>query len=367
MRARAVPITAEEPASVDAGSVRPYTPSWVDRLSDWVQKLPVPGWLFYATLGLALYLLGAVVKWNDGTLPPGTIFPLHLVFAGVTAYMLAMIPFLNDVAGKALQKTRAALSVNDAEYASLHFELTVMPARPLLVANVIGALFLSVSWLFLFDPTFLQVANAGRTPASLVIDIAGTYANIIALSALIYHTIHQLRQVRRIYAYYVEVDLFQTGPLYAFSTLTARTAIALIIANYTMLGTFVVVSPVLASNPLPVALTIMNSLAAVLIFAWPLLDLHNSMKAEKQQMLDKNASEMKSSFNEKRRRIERGEFHDVAPLKDVIDTLIAERGVLEKLPTWPWQATTVRGLGTALLLPILLWLTQRILERLLSF
>ncbi len=205
---------------------------------------------------------------------------------------------------------------------------------------------------------------------SKAIDIAVTYANLIILSTFLYHTIHQLRQVRRIYASYAEVDLFHTGPLFAFSTLTARTAVALIIANYAMLAGFVAVSPILASNPISVAITLITTVMAVVVFSWPLLDLHNRMKAEKQQMLDKNASEMKISFNETRRRIEMGEFHDMAdmaPLKDMVDTLIAERTVLEKLPTWPWQAATARGFGTALLLPILLWLMQRILERLLNF
>lgn len=364
---RAIPVTAEQPASVDAELVRPYAPSWVDRLTDWVQQLPVPAWVFYLALWLALFLPMEIANWYDGTLPLGTFFPLHVVITGVTVYLLAAIPFLDGIAGKALQKTRPALSVNDTEYARLEYELTVAPARPMLLANIVGVLFTSVGLIFFLDPTFLQLAKFGLTPASRVVDIAVLYASLIALSALIYHTFHQLRHVRRIYASYLEVDLFQTGPLYAFSVLTARSAVAVLIANYPVPAALLAASPVLASNPLPVVLTLITSLTAVLIFAWPLLDLHNNMKVEKQQMLDRNASEMKISFNEKRRRLEKGEFHDMAPLKDMVDTLVTERTVLEKMPTWPWQATTVRGLGTALLLPILLWLMQRILERLLNF
>ncbi len=40
--------------------------------------------------------------------------------------------------------------------------------------------------------------------------------------------------------------------------------------------------------------------------------------------------------------------------------------MLEKMPTWPWQASTLRGLMTAVLLPLFLWLSQRLLERLLG-
>jgi hypothetical protein len=327
----------------------------------------VPGWLFYVVLWLALYLMHAVIKWYDGTLPFGTVNPLHLVFTGGTVYMLAVISYLNGIAEKALQKTRPALSVNDAEYARLHYELTVTPARPMLLANIVGVLGITAGWLFFFDLTFLQLAKIGLTPASKVVDITVTYANLIALSALIYHTIHQLRHVRRIYATYMEVDLFQISPLYAFSALTVRSAVAVIIPNYATLAALLVVSPALASNPLPVAVTVITFLTSIMIFVWPLLDLHNQMRVEKQQMLDENAGKMKTSFKETRRSLETGEFGDTSSLKDIVETLVAERTVLEKMPTWPWQATTVRGFSTALLLPILLWLMQRVLERLLNF
>ncbi|MGH7425775.1 MAG: hypothetical protein ACREJP_06375, partial [Candidatus Methylomirabilales bacterium] len=33
--------------------VTPYPPSWVDRLTDWVERLPIPWWLFYLALGAA--------------------------------------------------------------------------------------------------------------------------------------------------------------------------------------------------------------------------------------------------------------------------------------------------------------------------
>lgn len=33
-----------------------YAPSWVDRLLDWIDRLPIPAWAFY----LAVYLLAAL-------------------------------------------------------------------------------------------------------------------------------------------------------------------------------------------------------------------------------------------------------------------------------------------------------------------
>jgi hypothetical protein len=45
-----------------------------------------------------------------------------------------------------------------------------------------------------------------------------------------------------------------------------------------------------------------------------------------------------------------------------MNSLVAEREVLSKLRTWPWEADTARLVLTAMLLPMLLWLLQRTLQ-----
>ena len=53
-------------------------------------------------------------------------------------------------------------------------------------------------------------------------------------------------------------------------------------------------------------------------------------------------------------------------LDRTISALRHEREILAKLPTWPWSAGTIRGFGSALLLPIGLFLIQRYLGALLG-
>jgi hypothetical protein len=54
-------------------------------------------------------------------------------------------------------------------------------------------------------------------------------------------------------------------------------------------------------------------------------------------------------------------------LNKTLASLVVERELLAKIPTWPWQPGALTGFLTALLLPIILWLIQRILERMLTF
>lgn len=46
-----------------------YAPSWVNRLTAWVDRLPGPSWGYYAGLGLALLLVQALVLWIEGPFP----------------------------------------------------------------------------------------------------------------------------------------------------------------------------------------------------------------------------------------------------------------------------------------------------------
>jgi hypothetical protein len=56
----------------------------------------------------------------------------------------------------------------------------------------------------------------------------------------------------------------------------------------------------------------------------------------------------------------------VTQLKDAMLGLIAERDVLNALPTWPWRPGTLAGFLSATVLPIILFLLQMGLSRLLG-
>jgi len=48
-------------------------------------------------------------------------------------------------------------------------------------------------------------------------------------------------------------------------------------------------------------------------------------------------------------------------LNKTLGSLLQQRDVLAKLPTWPWSPGTLRGFVTVILLPIILFLVQRYL------
>jgi len=132
--ARQVPLTVE---------ARPYPPSWIDKLTDWVGRLPVPAWAFYLALGLVLALLLVSIAWVGGALSSDLVlgaFALDYFLSAMTfVYLLALVHYLDNSAAAALARFRPVMAVNDAEYNRLSYQLTTLPARPTLIASVLGA------------------------------------------------------------------------------------------------------------------------------------------------------------------------------------------------------------------------------------
>ena len=54
-------------------------------------------------------------------------------------------------------------------------------------------------------------------------------------------------------------------------------------------------------------------------------------------------------------------------MKDAMEALVNEQNVVEKIRTWPWEPGTVRGLATALFLPVVIWVITKLLERFSGF
>lgn len=141
---------------------------------------------------------------------------------------------------------------------------------------------------------------------------------------------------------------------------TARTALFIMLALY---GWFAVdPSPLLANVPFTGAVTVFG-LAAIITFARPLMDLHELLAHEKRRLQDENGEQIKNTVAELHRRVQAGELSQADQIEAVMNSLIAERKVLAKLRTWPWETDTARMVITAMMLPMLLRLIQRTLGR----
>jgi hypothetical protein len=340
---------------------QPYPPSWVDRFTDWVQHLPGPAWLFYLGVALVLTIIRTIVAWSDGTYPVGTFFPLHILVASTGVYWLFVLHYLDDTASAALTAFHPVLTVGHVGYEKLRYQLTTMPARPVLALSFVGLLYGVVILHFLIPEAQLQSLKLYTSPAAFAIDSGLFGLNWIIGFAVVYHTIRQLRLISRIYTQHANVNIFETGPLYALSRVTAMTTIALLFLAFsyvTLAANWQFDNPVI---PLTVGV---GMLFALVTFVWPLFGAHRLLQQEKARWKGEVARQMEAVARKLHHRVNTDDMQGMDALKDALDGLVVEGGVLDKVSTWPWDPQTLRTVVTALLLPVVIWVITRVLERL---
>ena len=104
----------------------------------------------------------------------------------------------------------------------------------------------------------------------------------------------------------------------------------------------------------------------VATFLLPLLGIHRHLVREKDRGLEETGRRMESGVAELHRRMDRNELARMDDLNKALASLEIERAALERVPTWPWERGTLRSLVAAIVIPLLIWAIQAILQRYLA-
>lgn len=368
-RTRAATASAEPPAFTP-----PYPASWYDRLSSLLDRLRISPFVAYGLLGLILFVTLTLIQWREGGYPPGETRPFHVLFAAWPPFMLALTHYLDRLAAGAFDRFRPALSATPATSRDLQYRLTTLPARP--AAALAGGLVLVNSLLMLFDHWILrpgskasvfdlgpQLFQVAPTPLSVSLVIGLLLGVWWTTAVFLYHTIHQLRVISRIYTWHTRIRLLHLGPLYAFSRVTQQTTIGIV-------GFFYIFSLTATGFRAQPALLLLGGIlwAAIgaVTFAWPLLGVHRLLATEKERLLEENTRRLEAGIAELHARMDRRNLKGMDDLSKALASLDLERSALVRIPTWPWEQGTLRGLIAALIVPILVWAIQLGAERLLT-
>lgn len=354
----------EEIAGLDSAQLKYktqlYAPSWIDRFTAWVERLPGPCWLYYLGIGLVLLVSLSIALWVEGAFPTGTILPVHLFLTGVFAFFLAMFYYLDEWAGSALATLRPDLTVDKNEYSALQFQFTTLPALPTLLASLI---MLTLAFLTeaIGEPYHIEALY--KFPISTNLLRIMYFGCWWLFGAFFYHTVHQLRLINHVYTQHTDINLFRMMPFYAFSNLSAFTAGSLAMIIYG----FLIVTPTWdRSDPLILFWIFVFLISALVTFVWPQLGMHRLQVAEQDRLVDEAYLRLEVIIAELHRQLDNGELEEMEAMNYAIASLEIELNTLKRIRTWPWEPETLQLLITALALPLGLWIIQLILERILG-
>lgn len=351
-----IQLQSAEPIPVETGEWKPYPPSFVDRLMDAVKRLPIPYGLTYLLLFTLEVTLLHIISWVDGWLPVYTFSPIVLLYPLWLWGPLAIMTYLDSLSHEALSNFSPLLDIQSETLRRLKYEFTTMPAKSVIISSAIWSVIYIVS-IYLALDTVIKFYGYG-TLFSVVVFITGLVSYFIG-SAIYYHTIRQLRLVNQTVKLVKQFDLFRLDPVYAFSVLTAQTGIAWVILTSL---TLLIVPIQIALVPMLVTLLVQVVLALT-AFALPLRVVNQRLVAEKRRLLAEHDERVRSTLARLHRCLDENELGEVAQLNNAITGLNAERGILDKIPTWPWRTGLLTGFLSIVVLPIILFLIQLVLSR----
>jgi hypothetical protein len=236
-----------------------------------------------------------------------------------------------------------------------------MPFRTSLVVAILaiaeGAIYIPV----LLSPVDIAASYYLTSPTATIAD---TLLSILAGLFMVtfgFHTLRQLWLISRIYTRHTNVSIFDTAGLYALSRVTAVTSVALLFFTYIYFALYITNGSINSViNGVVVALIVFGALLA---FVVPLWGAHRLLQRSKNARQSEVARRIEVASDALHARTDAGEYAEVGDVKSALDALLVERGVVAKASTWPWEPDALRGVLTAVLLPILIWIVTRILER----
>lgn len=347
--------------SSHSGSFRPYSASWANWLVSRWDNPRWPFWLPYALLALALLLLLSAVRWWEGSLRPGQFWLAHVVEAFLLPYSLFLVRYLERAAREALETIRPSLGLSQAQYDELEYQLTTAPSLPALLATLLGAGYGAFYWLVILKPLHPDLLW-GTSRLSWWIDLPLQLFLWATLGVLFYTSFRQVRIIYRIYSLVEQINLMLPQPLYALSSYTLRAALSGTAYNYVWLATLLYAAKQVPPGVVAVSLT--AEALVVAVFAIPLWGIHQLLLEEKRRLQSQLYERIRQTTGDLHQSIDEGNLERVDPIQKALASLQVQQGVLDQASTWPWRPETFRILSTAIAAPLLIWLTQRVLNRL---
>jgi hypothetical protein len=324
----------------------------IDRFFRAAGRFPGASELWFLAAGAAAAAIVHALVWAHGDVPVGTPVREALLATLSAGLFLACVAYLNRTAVGVFHDFRPALGDPEQEERYLCRLLSISDRAALVTVAGLALLFNGV-YLFLVQPYAAPVPpflNAMTALCWLFL--------IVALGILFVHVGGQMRTVSELSREARNVDVFKPTPVNALSRLTAVGPIVLLI--------FVALSALSNAGGSAAYLVPMVVVTSVAIagFVLPPRGMHARLAGQKHVLVGASQDRLKQVLARLHASVEADDLSRADQLNKTLASVLSEHDVLAKLATWPWSTGTFRGVASAVLLPIVIFVLTRAIDRL---
>jgi len=105
----------------------------------------------------------------------------------------------------------------------------------------------------------------------------------------------------------------------------------------------------------------------LLVFWLPLRGANRILVLTKRRLLKDVNLRIRTNFDVLHLKMDNDNYKNIADIREMITGLQAEREDIKSISTWPWQTSTITGLLSAIVLPVLVGFLISIFDKFISF
>lgn len=275
----------------------------------------------------------------------------------ISVAILAFYYYFDDWIADAVDDSRSISKLDDDQFAHLKHELVVIPRWSHLIVGIIaGGLAIQAA---IFQYGFTQV---NLRDVLVLLEWAIT---AFLTFGFVFRIIRLIAMIVRFYSGPIDFNLFNLPPLYELSSVVSRAGLFLLLLWYVNLplnvNEFVLSSPVALGSALLVALLPFGAFIA------PQVVLSRRLNRNKRELATEVSLQLQKTFTKLKEAVVDENLEKIELHRTTANALISELKYIDSIPTWPWRLGTFRIAITTVLLPVVVWLIQQLLDRFLQF
>jgi len=277
--------------------------------------------------------------------------------SAISVAILAFYYFFDNWIADAADDSRSISKLDESQFARLKHELVVIPRWFHLIVGVLAGGFAMQSAVLQYGFSQISLRN-------LLVLLEWAITAFLTFG-FAFRIIRLIVLIVRFYSGPLDINLFNLPQIYELSSVVSRAGMFLLLLWYVNLplnlNEFVLSSPVALGSALLLALLPFGAFLA------PQVILSRRLNRNKSDLTVEVTLQLDKSFAKLRDAVEDEDLEKIDLHRTAIDALISKLRYIESIPTWPWRLGAFRITITAVMLPVIVWLIQQVLDQLLQF